>query len=36
MIFGLQNRLHKVGPMKIEIGDEEIEIAKSVKYLGQG
>ncbi len=34
MIFGSQKRLYKVGPMKIEIGDEEIERVKSFKYLG--
>ncbi len=34
MIFGSLKRLHKVGPMKIEIGDEEIERVKSFKYLG--
>ncbi len=31
MIFGSQKRLHKVGPMKIETGDEEIERVKSFK-----
>ncbi len=34
MIFSSQKRLHKVCPMKIEIGDEEIERVKSFKYLG--
>ncbi len=34
MIFSSQKRLHKVGPMKIEIGDKEIERVKSFKYLG--
>ncbi len=34
MIFGSHKRLHKVGPMKIEIGDEEIKRLKSFKYLG--
>ncbi len=34
IIFGSQKRLHKVGPMKIEIGDEEIESVKSFKYIG--
>ncbi len=34
MIFGSQKRLHKVGPVKIEIGDEEIKRVKSFKYLG--
>ncbi len=33
MIFGSQKQLHKVGPMKIEIGDQEIERVKSFKYL---
>ncbi len=34
MIFGSQKRLHNVGPMKIEKGDEEIERVKYFKYLG--
>ncbi len=33
MIFDSQKWLYKVGPMKIEIGDEEIERVQSFKYL---